>query len=161
LDRQIVYIGAIPQDTDLLNTNKDAMVGLGFLMRAILGENTYAAGLVCSATSPAGMTVNVGQGSIYSLENIDNSAYGSLAADTTHQIIKQGIIEATTNFSCPAPATVGESIVYLVEAAYEDEDTGATVLPYYNASNPSVPFNGPNNTGVSQNTVRQGVCFSS
>lgn len=158
MDRQICYIGAIPQDIDLLLTNKNTMVGLGYLIQAILGANIAVDGLACTPTSPATMTVNVANGSIYAIQNIDGSAYGSLASDTAHQIMKQGIVLGTTNFSCPAPVTSGQSIVYLVEAIYQDLDGGSTVLPYYNSSNPAVPFNGPGNTGVSQNTVRQGIC---
>ncbi len=158
MDRQIVYVGAIPQDVDQLSQNKNVMFGLGYLIQAVLGSGTWVDGLSCTPTSPAGMTVNVGPGAIYAVENVDGSAYGSLAPDTTHQIMKQGLAINTANLSCPAPATSGQSIVYLVEAAYEDVDGGSTVLPYYNASNPAVAYNGPNNTGVSQNTVRQGVC---
>jgi hypothetical protein len=158
MDRPIVYAGAIPQDTDLLNTNKDAMIGLGMFAQAILGTTTVYDGLICAPTAPATMTVNVGPGSIYSQQNIDGSAYGSLAPDTTDQIVKQGIVFGETNFSCPAPATSGFSVAYLIEASYQDQDGGSTVLPYYNASNPAVAYNGPNNSGTSQNTVRKGVC---
>ncbi len=37
-------------------------------------------------------------------------------------------------------------------------DGGAVTLPYYNASNPAQAYAGPNNSGVAQNTVRQGQC---
>src|ERR1700733_10283862 len=124
MDRPIVYVGAIPQDVDLLLTNKNAMVGLGFALQAILGTTTLEDGLVCTPTSPATMTVNIGHGSIYSQQNIDNSAYGSLAAATPHQIEKQGIVLGVTNFSCPAPSTSGFSVAYLIEASYEDVDGG-------------------------------------
>ena len=42
MDRQIVYPSAIPQDLDLLSTNKNAMVALGYLIEAILGNSTLA-----------------------------------------------------------------------------------------------------------------------
>jgi hypothetical protein len=158
MDRQVIYAGAIPLDTDQLLQNRSTMTGLGFALQATLGTTTIADGLPCTPTSPATMTVNVGAGSIYSLQNVDNSAYGSLTADTTDQIVKQGIIQGVTNFACPAPGTSGFSVAYLVQATYQDVDGGSTVLPYYNASNPAVAYNGPNNTGVSQNTVRKGVC---
>ncbi len=158
MDRQIVYAGAIPQDVDLLKQNKNTMIGLGYALQAILGTGTLVDGLACNPTSPASLNVTVGPGSIYSQQNVDGTAYGSLSADTTDQIVKQGIILATQTFNCPAPTTSGFSVVYLVEATYEDVDGGSTVLPYYNASNPSSAYNGPNNTGTSQNTVRQGVC---
>ena len=157
MDRHICYSGAIPLDTDLLHTNKDAMVGLAYAMQAVLGTSTVVDGLACTPNSPAAMNVLVAPGSIYSVQETDASAYGSLAIDAIN-IVKQGIIGATTTLSCPAPVTTGQSVVYLVEAAYQDVDAGSTVLPYYNASNPSVAWSGPSNSGVSQNTVRKGVC---
>lgn len=158
-DRQIAYVGAIPQDTDLLLTNKNTMVGLGYLIAATLGTAVSVDGLACTPNTPAALNVLVGPGSIHSLQNVDGTAYGSLSADTVNQVMKQGVVAATTTLSCPAPATTGQSVVYLIQAAYQDTDAGSAVLPYYNASAPNVPWAGPNNTGVSQNTVRKGVCL--
>src|SRR4051812_10089360 len=107
MDREIIYVGQIPLDTDQLKQNKNTMIGLGYALQAILGTGTVVDGLACTATSPAGLTVNVAPGSIYSLQNVDGTAYGSLAPDTTHQIVKQGLVLDTTNLSCPAPGTVG------------------------------------------------------
>jgi hypothetical protein len=160
-DRQIVYAGAVPRAVDQLLQNINTMTGLGWAIRAFLGTGTLVDGLSCVPNTPsANMTVNVNPGAIYSLQNLDNTAYGSLAADTTaaHQIMKQGLMISPINLSCPAPASVGQSINYLIEAAYEDLDTGALVLPYYNSANPASPFSGPSNTGISQATVRQGLC---
>jgi hypothetical protein len=158
MHRQIVYPSAIPQDTDLLLTNKNTMVSLGYLMQAMLGTSTVVDGLACTPTGPASMTVNVAGGSIYSLAQIDATAYGSIAADTADQIMKQGIVIGTQNFSCPAPVTSGQSVVYLVEATFQEVDGGSTVLDYYNSANPAVPFNGPGGLGGSNFTVRQGLC---
>lgn len=158
MDRQIVYPGAIPLETDLLNTNKYTMIGLAKLASALMGTATYVRGLSCTANSPPSMLVNVSAGEIYSLQNVDGTAYSSLAADTTHSILKQGIVMDSTSFTLTAPGTSGYSINYLIQATYTDTDSGATVLPYYNASNPSVAWSGPNNSGTAQNTVRSGVC---
>lgn len=158
MDRQMVYPGSLPQDTDFLLTNKNAMVALAKLTEAIFGTSTLVSGLACTPTGPAGMTVNVSGGSIYAQEEVDPTAYGSIIADTVNLVVKQGIILTTTNFSCPAPVTTGQSVVYLVQAAFSEVDGGSTVLPYYNASNPAAPYNGPNNTGTSNNTVRQDKC---
>ena len=158
MDRQLIYPGAIPLETDLLNTNKYAMMGLAKLSSALMGSNTYLHGLACTPSSPASMVVNVAKGQIYSVQNVDGSAYSSLAADTTNTILKQGIILGSTAFTLTAPTTAGQSINYLIQVAYNDVDSGATVLPYYNASNPSVAYSGPNNAGTAQNTVRSGVC---
>jgi hypothetical protein len=159
MDRQIVYNGAIPLDTDQLLQSKNTMIGLGMLIKALLGTSTLVDGLACTPTGPASLQVLVGPGSIYAIENVDGTAYGSLAADTTHQIMKQGISLDTLTLNCPAPGTTGQSINYLIEVAYQDTDAGSTVLPYYNSSNPAVAYNGPNNSGTSQNTVREGQCI--
>ncbi len=158
MDRQIVYPGAIPLETDLLNTNKYSMIGLAKLSSAIMGTNTYLHGLQCTASSPASMVVSVAAGEIYSLENIDGTAYSSLNADTTNTILKQGVVLTASQFTLTAPTTAGQSINYLIQVTYSDTDSGATVLPYYNASTPSVAYSGPNNSGTAQNTVRSGVC---
>ena len=157
MHRQIVYPSAIPQDIDLLNTNKNAMVALGYLIQAILGGETQVDGLACEPSSPASMLVNLFPGSIYSLEEVDATAYGSLAADTTDQIMKQGIYPGGV-FTLSAPTGSGQSVVYLIQAEYQDVDGGSEVLPYYNASNPSVPFSGPGNEGTPNYTIRQGLC---
>jgi hypothetical protein len=158
LDRQIVYPGAIPLETDLLNTNKYSMIGAAKLAHTILGDGPWLQGLACTANSPAALNVIVAAGQIYSLQNIDGTAYSSLAADTAHTILKQGILLGAVTLSTPAPATAGQSVNYLVQITYTDTDSGATVLPYYNSSNPSQAYSGPNNSGTAQNTVRTGAC---
>ncbi|WP_217548785.1 phage tail protein [Pantoea sp. GbtcB22] len=158
MDRQIIYPGSIPLETDLLNTNKYAMVGLAKLAAAMMGTTTYLRGLTCTPSSPASMVINIARGEIYSVQNVDSTAYSSLAADTTNTILKQGIVLSSTAFTLTAPTTAGQSINYLIQVAYSDTDSGATVLPYYNAANPSVAYSGPNNSGAAQNTVRSGVC---
>lgn len=151
VDRQFVYPTEEVQDVDILLTNKNAMVGLGYALQAILGSSTVVDGLACVPTTPASLGVNVGAGSIYSLAQIDPTAYGSVAADTVNQIVKQGIVIGTTNFACPAPVTVGQSVVYLVQAAYQDVDGGATNEPFVSATDGSVTYS-------TVNTVRKGVC---
>ncbi|WP_233337721.1 hypothetical protein ACN3VN_03555 [Xylella fastidiosa] len=158
MDRQTVYAGAIPLETDLLNTNRNALVGLGKLAAAMLGTSTLVNGLACVPTAPATLHVQVLPGEIYSLQNLDGTAYSSLAADTTHQIIKQRLILDAVTLNCPAPTTSGYSVNYLIEAAYQDFDDNQLVLPYYNTSNPSQAYSGPSNSGTAQSTVRKGTC---
>jgi hypothetical protein len=158
MDRKMIYPGQIPLETDMLDTNRFALIGLGKLAAAVLGTTTLVNGLDCTPTAPASMQVQVAPGEIYSLQNLDGTAYSSLAADTTHQILKQGLLMDAVTLNCPAPATSGQSINYLVQATYQDTDSNAVVLPYYNASNPTQAYTGPNNSGTAQNTVRKGVC---
>ncbi|MFZ6727327.1 gp53-like domain-containing protein [Undibacterium sp. MH2W] len=157
MDRQIVYPGAIPLETDLLNTNKFSMIGLAKLAAALLGTSTTVNGFTCVPMTPANMSVQLTPGEIYSLAPIDSTPYSSLPSDATHQILKQGILMDAVTLACPAPSTSGFSINYLIQVQYSDSDTNQSVLPYYNASNPSQAYAGPSNSGVAQNTIRKGV----
>jgi hypothetical protein len=88
------------------------------------------------------------------LSVVDTLAYGSLPADTTDPLVKLGVNLTATSFTLAAPATSGQSINYLIQAALQESDTNPIVLPYYNAANPVQPYSGPNNSGVAQNTCR-------
>jgi hypothetical protein len=154
MDRNIVYPGGIPLDTDLLETNRHAMVALGALMRAVLGTSPVADGLAVAPTVPASLAVQVGPGSLTSLATVDATAYGSLAADTASALVKMGVNLAPTQFAVTAPASAGQSVTHLIEAAFQEVDATPIVLPYYNAANPAQPYLGPGNTGVAQNTRR-------
>ena len=157
MDRQIIYPGSIPLETDLLNTARNALVGVGMLALDVLGSPTVASGLACTQLATPALSVQVGAGRVYSLTTIDGAAYSSLAADTTHSILKQGILADAITLACAAPGTAGQSINYLVQATYLDSDTTPVTLPYYNASNPTVAYSGPANSGTAQNTQRKGA----
>lgn len=154
MDRIIVYPSAIPLDTDILNINRNSMVGLGFLAQALLGTNTVTDGLACLPTNPASMNITVAPGSITQITAIEQTAYGSLPADTSDLVVKMGINTSATTFTLTAPESTGQSINFLIEAAFEEADGNPVVLPYYNASNPAQSFSGPSNSGTSQNTTR-------
>ncbi|CAG9244902.1 gp53-like domain-containing protein [Paraburkholderia caribensis] len=153
MKRQTVYVGAVPLESDILQSNKNAFVAVGHVLQDMLGTSTLFSGLGCVPTGPAGMTVNVNPGRAYSLQATDTGPWSSLLADAT-PLMKQGILLAAQNFACPAPGTAGFSINYLIQGAFQEVDTGSTVLPYYNAANPAQAFNGPNGTGTSQTTAR-------
>ncbi len=154
MDRNLVYPGSIPLDSDLLAVNRNAMVAIGALAQAVLGTGTVADGLACTPTSPASMSVTVAPGSIAQLSVVDTLAYGTLPADITDPLVKMGINLAPTSFTLTAPTTSGQAVNYLIQAALQESDTGPVVLPYYNAANPAQPYSGPNNSGVAQNTQR-------
>ncbi|HEY0183256.1 MAG TPA: hypothetical protein VGC09_10660 [Rhodopila sp.] len=154
MDRNIVYPGSIPLDTDILSANRNMMIGLGFLMRAVLGTNTIADGLPCGPTSPASLNIVVGPGSIAQLSPVDILAYGSLPANANDLTMKMGINIGWVTFALVAPSSAGQSINYLLEGSFQEADGDPIVLPYYNASNPAQSFSGPGNSGAAQNTVR-------
>jgi len=157
MDRQIVYPGAVPLETDLLNTNKFAMIGLAKLASAVLGSDTCLAGLNCTPVSPVSLQVHVGAGEIYCLKHIEETAYSTLPSDHSGTILKQGLTGGVT-FDIPAPLQNGMSINYLVQASYVEADTGGIVLPFYNAADPTKAFSGQGNAGEALPSVRQGIC---
>lgn len=154
-NRPIVYAGAIPLDTDVLYAQQQTMVALGALIQSTFGSGTFADGLVCTQTTVASLSVTVGQGWLASLTTVEPNAYGSIAADAVTPLMKMGINLAATQLGpMSAPGTSGQSVVYLVQAAFSEADTTPIVLPYYNSANPSVPYAGPGGLGATQNTRR-------
>lgn len=154
MDRTIVYTGAIPQDADILNTNRNMVRAIGHVARGIWGEASVAAGLDATPASPLSLNFRVGPGMVTTLQSIDATAYGSLPVNND-QTVKVGSIDTTTTFPVVAPTTAGRSVKYLVQAAYDQQDTDNKVLPYRNAANPAQPYAGPANSGTAQPTVRR------
>src|ERR1700722_10136407 len=154
MDRNIVYPGAIPLDTDLLSINRNIMIALGILIRATLGTETTVDGLACIPTAPASMSVQVGPGSLTQLSVVDATPFGSLSADTTDPLVKMGINLASQYFDLQSPLNSGSSVNYLIQSCLQESDQGLIVLPYYNAANPSQPYSGPANSGLPQATLR-------
>lgn len=157
MDRQTAYFGALSRETDVLQPQQFAMIALANLASGVLGNGTLVDAFTCTPTIPASLSVILTPGQIYQLENLEQSTWSSLPADIVHSIVKQGIMLDPATFAITPPGTVGFSQVYLIEVQYGDLDTGALVLPYYNAANPSSPFNGPGNAGTAQNTQRRGI----
>ena len=153
MDRNIVYPSSIPLDVDILNVNRNAMLALGYLMRATLGTGSVVDGLGCAAI-PGALAVSVAPGSLTIATSIDATAYGSLAADGTDPLIKMGINIVATSLPVSAPANPGQSQNFLIEAAFSETDATPVTLPYVNAANPAEPYSGPANSGVAQNTTR-------
>jgi len=160
LDRQTIYFGQVPLETDLLSAQQDAMVGLAKLAAGVFGTNTLVNAFTCTPTSPAGLTVQLTPGEIYQLENLEQTAWSSLPANIVYTVLKQGIQLGVVQFGITPPAAVGYSQVFLIEVQYQDLDTGLVTLPYFNSANPASPFMGPGNSGQAQNTIRQGIVAS-
>lgn len=156
MDRVTVYFGQLAREVDILNTGRNAMVGLAKLASAVLGSTTIVDGFTVTPTTPASLNILVDAGAIYQLANLEQSTWSSLGTDT-HNILKQGLVLDPTTLGITPPGTVGFSQVFLVEVQYQDVDGGSLVLPYYNSANPALPFSGPGNAGTAQNTVRKGV----
>jgi hypothetical protein len=153
MDRNIVYPSSIPQDVDILNPNRNAMVAIGYLLQATLGTNVIVDGLTCLPAT-TGLGVVIGPGSSTQLTTIDPMSYGSFGADTADPLMKMGINISPVVLNLSAPVTPGLSMNYLIEAVFSEYDSNPAVLPYVNAANPNQPFSGPSNSGGAQNTLR-------
>ncbi len=153
MDRVFVYPGEIPRSSDILQLQRWIMEAHGWLIAGAIGQNTVLTGLQCVPTSPASMSVVVNPGAIFSLEEIDTTAFGSLPANT-NPLMKSGLSTSPTTFTLTAPSTSGYSVNYLIQVQFQESDGNPTVLPYYNAANPAQPFSGHGNNGQAQNTAR-------
>lgn len=153
MDRQIVFGDQLPLDTDILNTNKNAMVGIGNVIQATLGTTTLIDGFTCIPTSPATLAVQVTPGTICTYTVVDTSAYGSLAADST-PIMKMGFSRTTQNIPITPPSTTGYAQCFLVQVGFSEVDDTPVLLPYLNEADPADPFQGPANSGVQQDVRR-------
>lgn len=149
-----MYPGGIPLDTDMLATNRNAMVALGYLAQMVLGNNPVVDGLTCAPSVPSSMSITVSAGSLTQMSVVDVAPYGSLPADASTPLVKMGIASGPAQFMLPAPTAPGQSIAYLIEATLQESDSNPVVLPYYNAANPSQPYSGPANSGQPQATRR-------
>ena len=154
MDRVINWPGALPLVDDILHTNQNTMIALGYLMRATIGPCTTVDGLTCTPTNPPSLAVVVSDGSIISLENLEATSYSVLPQNEANSILKMGININPTTFPISPPGTSGYQTVFLIQATFGEFDINPVVLPYYNASNPSIPLSGPAGSGVSQATVR-------
>lgn len=159
MDRRIVYPGSIPLDSDLLDLQRATLIAMAWTAQGYLGAGTVVDGLACTPTTPASMSVQVAPGQVFSVQNVDSSTYGSLPTDTVHSILKQGLTLDTTQLTLAAPATVGQSVNYLIQVGFSEVDDTPVVLPYYNAANPAQAYSGPNGSGTAQNTFRRGKCL--
>jgi hypothetical protein len=144
-------------DTDILYTQRNIMVALGYLAQAAWGTGTVVAGLPLTQSVVPSMSVNIGPGIISTLTTVDPNSYGSLGTDGD-ACVKLGVNSNTTTLTLTAPTTAGQSINYLIEASFAEADTNSVVLPYFNPTTPSLPYSGPSNSGSAQNTVRTQRC---
>lgn len=126
-------------------------------MSTILGICTTVHGLVAIPTVPASMGVLVGPGSIVSLQPLEPTPYSVYGSDVVHDLPKMGINIDNTLLPISAPITQGQQIIYLIEVQFLERDVDNTVLPYYNPANPTVPFTGPNNSGVANSRTREQI----
>lgn len=159
MDRQIIYPGQIPLDTDQLHSSRHAVEGLGCFISAVMGQSgvTVIDGMECKQETPASMNVLISPGTIMTEAALDSATYGTLPAMPARHIMQQGMLKETQIVPITAPSVVGQSINYLIQVGFAQVDEDPIVLPYYNADNPDQPYSGPENSGIAQMTVRRGL----
>ncbi|MCQ8277797.1 hypothetical protein NFI95_04980 [Acetobacteraceae bacterium KSS8] len=147
MDRQIVYAGAIPLDTDQLLQSRSTMVALGYLAKFVLGDGqSFADGLSCT---PAGaLSVSVAPGSLTSPGIIDAQPYGSLPVDGD-PLVKIGINTSAMILTVPGSGQ------FVLSAQMLEQQAGSAATLYYNASNPAQELIGPQGNGQLQASVVQ------
>jgi len=150
MDRQIVYPAQIPLDSDQLNAQRNAYVGLGQLAAMAYGWTTVSAsGFACAPG--AGLAVVLAPGSLLAPGVVDGTAYGTLAAVASALVRQYGSRDPVT---LAVPGAGATYTVYVTPATVDGADT---VLPFYNAADPSVTYAGADNSGNTAPTVRQDV----
>lgn len=148
MDRQIQYPAQIPLVEDMLNAQRNAMVGIGHLAGGTFGANTVAAsGFACAPGE--GLTLTIAPGALLAPGVVDASAYGTLAA-VSSALVRQFISRDPVTLAAPAAGAT-----YIVSVTPLTVDTDDTVLPFYNAADPSVTYAGEGNSGLAAPTVRR------
>jgi hypothetical protein len=153
MDRQIVYPGSIPLDTDLLNVQRNTLLALGSLAKTILGNSPVVDGLACSPSSP-GFAVTIGPGTVSVVMQLDDIAFGSLPADPA-SVVKTGVNAGYISLQLGTTPDQSTVLCWLIQATLTEQDDEPLTLQYWNANNPTVPFSGPGNSGSAQNTRRR------
>lgn len=153
MDRQIIYAGAVPLDTDLLHAQVYTMTAIGKVMEMFVGTNTLIDGFTCIPTAPASLVVQVTPGSISVLDVVDSAPFGSLEPNSM-PLVKMGLLTSTEQHTITPPSTSGYAQNYLIQIGFSEVSDTPVLLPYYNAADPSHSFNGPADSGVEQNVRR-------
>lgn len=144
--RVTVYTNQVPYEADILRSNSYKMADVSKLAETVLGTGISNAklvsGLPCLPISPPGLQVTVGSGCLYSFESYDATAYSVLPADNdpNHRLYKQALNFDLVTLDTPAPLVIGDSIIYLVQAAFETLDVNVVSRPYFNSADPTDPI---------------------
>lgn len=154
MDRVIVYPGQIVADTDTLTAERNTEQAIGHVMEMTMGSTgPYASGLSywCSGSD---LKVYIGPGQIVAAATQDPTAYGSLGT-SSDQVMRQYVATGTAAFTLTTSATADQT--FYIYATLSLEDTGKTLLRYYDAADETRTLSGVSNSGASDPTLRQAV----
>lgn len=155
--RNITYALELANAIYTLQEQKQAMLDLGIVSQAVLGTNVSLVGFNCTPTSPVSMSVDVAPGTIFKYIAVDATPFGeapaSIAADTTHNLLKSAFNLDKITLPFVAPTTAGFSRNDVIQINILEEDDNPAELPFWNGTNPTT---GLPNTPIfaSKNTTR-------
>ena len=163
MDRTLFWDQNQSRTFDYVEGDHDVLYALANLTQDILGgTTTMISGLAASQTATPSLTINLAQGRIYQSAAADATANGAIPQDLT-SIFQQGNAVAQTVTLSTTGIGAGQSRWSLVQAQFAQADSirandpNGGLLYFYNSANPSSPFEGPNNDGLTTPTVRQGL----
>lgn len=155
MSRIIYYANSLLTAEQLSQSEVFVMTDMGYIIQAALGSSDMGAtGLACVPTSAPSLSVQVGDGALYAKNTLDVSNFGPMGTNS-NTIVKMAVHTGPTVFNFPNTLTSGESINYLIEAAFLETDDTPEVVQYYNKNDPTSNFYGVNNSGASQYTIRR------
>lgn len=164
MDRDQFYRNELLYEGDLMGSFREAYRALGLFAADVLGVGNSVGGFPCTATGPAGLSVNLGPGRIYANKTLDDTPMGQIggtggmAADTStdHMIVKMGkMIDTWNTGMITPPVTAGQSQVFLIQVQYQQADDAATLLQFWNPANPLAP------TSASLSPARRDIAIAS
>ncbi|MBE7179597.1 MAG: hypothetical protein INR71_00015 [Terriglobus roseus] len=145
MDRQIVYPGAVPLDSDHLLQNRNTMVAIGYLAKAVIGDDRIIVdGFDCGPGN--GLTVVMSPGTVFAPSVIDANSYGALPPDED-PLLKAGTATGTTTLGVRAGVTT------IISVSMTEVSQGDEVVAYYNPAQPDQSLFGPIGNGAAQATV--------
>lgn len=157
MDRRMIYSEQGVSDEDHLLAWKYKLIALGRAVEALLGgSGTSVYKFDKSQQTVPNLTINLSEGQIYQLADIDSEANGVLGSDLD-QILQQGFAEASVQTFNTSGLSPGQAKWALVQVGFAQEDDEEEVKPFYNSDNPEDPLEGPGGDGGELPSVRKGV----
>ena len=169
MNRPLIYSLEQIRSFDTLWGWRDTLEGIAGTCQSMLGPAITGAfnGFVPSPTAPPSLTINLTEGWIMQVQAEDATRYGALdpyTGPTSAGIMQQGYLAPSQlTFNSTSGMSGGQSRWSLVQMQFVQTDVVRTgdpndgVLPYINTAMPNIPFEGPNNSGITQSTEREGT----
>lgn len=105
-------------------------LGDSVIFKDLYGSASFTTGLELS--NPSSNTLRVGSGALYSVDAITTT--------DSRQVLKQALLPVYKDFAIPAPLTVGQSVVYLVQGKHVDFGAETSEgFPFYDTANTRLP----------------------